>query len=81
MGSRGRHSPSFLLININRLITQSGQSKVGYLHDQAVRNEAVFLGVTETWLHGGILDAEVSHDFPGTVLFVLIEQEGDREVE
>ena len=65
MGDRGRKCPSFLLININRLITQSGRSKVGFLHDQAVRNNSLFIGVTETWLHDGVLDAEVSHAFPG----------------
>ena len=52
-------------MNINRLITQSGRSKVGFLHDQAVKNNALFIGVTETWLHEDILDAEVSHSFPG----------------
>ena len=25
----------------------------------------MFLGVTETWLHEGVPDAEVSHSFPG----------------
>ena len=52
-------------MNINRLITQSGSSKVSFLHDQAVSNSAMFIGVTETWLHEGIFDAEVSHAFPG----------------
>jgi hypothetical protein len=35
------------------------------MHDQAVKINAMFLGVTETWLHEGILDAEVSYGFPG----------------
>ena len=63
--SRAEQCPSFLLININRLLTSSGQSKVGFLHDQAVNHNALFVGVTETWLNEGILDAEVSHNFPG----------------
>ena len=43
-------------------MTQSGH-KVGFLHDhdQAVRNNAMIIGVTETWLSDAILDAEVSH--------------------
>ena len=38
---------------------------MGFLFDQAVRNNALFVGVTETWLHSGVLDAEVAHGFPG----------------
>ena len=57
--------PSFLLSNINRLITPPGHNKVGFLFDQAVRHNALFVGVTETWLHSGVLDAEVAHGFPG----------------
>ena len=29
-----------------------------------MNNNALFFGVTETWLHEGVCDAEVSHDFP-----------------
>ena len=65
MGGRTGQCPSFLLININRLITPSGHNKVGFIYDQAVRNNSLFVGVTETWLHAGVLDAEVSHSFPG----------------
>ena len=61
----GGQCPSFLLMNINRLLTPSGHSKVGFLYDQAVRNNSLFVGVTETWLHEGVMDAEVSHSFPG----------------
>ena len=61
--------PSFLLSNINRLITPSGHNKVGFLYDQAVNHNALFVGVTETWLHSGVLDAEVSHGFPGYSLY------------
>ena len=57
--------PSFLLSNINRLITPSGHNKVGFLYDQAVNNNALFVWVTETWLHPGVLDAEFSHGFQG----------------
>ena len=38
---------------------------MSFLYDQAVRNNALFLGVTETWLHEGVLDAEVTYSFPG----------------
>ena len=31
-------------------------------------NNALLVAVTETWLHSGIFDAEVSHDFPGYTL-------------
>ena len=56
-------------MNINRLITQSGHNKVGFLYDQAVRNDSLFVGVTETWLHPGVLDAEVCSGFPGYSLY------------
>ena len=65
VGRSGGQCPSFLLMNINRLITPSGHNKVGFLYDQAVRRDSLFVGVTETWLHAGIMDAEVSHGFPG----------------
>ena len=42
---------------------------MGFLHDQAVQNNALFVGVTETWLHEGVLDAEVTHAFPGYSIF------------
>ena len=38
---------------------------MGFLHDQAVRNNSLFVGITETWLHDGVFDAEVTHSFPG----------------
>ena len=56
---------SFLLINIARLLTQSGRSKAGYLSDQAELKSSLFVGVCETWLSPDIVDAEVCHDFPG----------------
>ena len=68
-GGRGCYGSSFLLSNINRLITASGRSKVRILYDQAVKSNALFVGVTETWLHPGVLDAEVSHAFPGYSLY------------
>ena len=54
-----------LLTNIQRLITPSGKSKTKFLSDQAELNNALFVAVTETWLHSDIFDAEVTHDFPG----------------
>ena len=55
---------TFILTNIQRLITPSGKTKTKFLSDQADLNNALFLAVTETWLHSGVFDAEVSHDFP-----------------
>ena len=56
---------SFLLSNINRLITKSGRSKSSFLRDQAELSNAILVAVTETWLNPTIFDSEVSHDFPG----------------
>ena len=56
---------TFILTNIQRLITPSGKTKTKFLSDQAELNNALFLAVTETWLHSGVFDAEVTHDFPG----------------
>ena len=39
------------------------------MHDQAVKSNALFVGVTETWLHPGVMDAEVTHAFPGYSLY------------
>ena len=63
-GMRGRQlkDPTFLLVNIARLITPSGRTKSGFLKDQAELNNSLFVGVTETWLHDGVLDSEVCHD-------------------
>ena len=41
-------------MNINRLITQSGRSKAGFLSDQALLQGALMVGVCETWLDPGI---------------------------
>ena len=54
-----------MLSNIQRLITPSGRTKCGFLHDQAVNNNSMLVAVTETWLHSGVLDAEVTHNTPG----------------
>ena len=56
-------------MNIARLITPSGRTKSGFLKDQAELNNSLFVGVTEPWLHDGVLDSEVCHDFPGYSLF------------
>ena len=56
---------AFLLSNIQRLITPSGRTKSGFLSDLAVDNSALFLGITETWCHSGVLDAELLVNFPG----------------
>ena len=54
-----------MLTNIQRLITPSGKTKSKFLSDQSEQCQALFVAVTETWLHAGVYDAEVSHDFPG----------------
>ena len=56
---------TFILTNIQRLITPSGRTKSGFLHDQAVLGNALLVAVTETWLDPLILDSEVTHNFPG----------------
>ena len=53
------------MTNIQRLITPSGKTKSKFLGDQAEIKNSLLIAVTETWLHSGVFDAEVSHDFPG----------------
>ena len=57
--------PSFILTNINRLITQSGRTKLAFLRDQAELNKSMFVAVTETWLSDKVFDSGVSHNFQG----------------
>ena len=64
-----RRVPTFLLSNIQRLITQSGRTKTKFLSDQAGLKNALLVAVTETWLHSDIFDAEVTNDLPGYSLF------------
>ena len=66
-GGRGRRpaQQTFLLSNIQRLITPSGRTKSGFLSDLAADNSTLFLGITETWCHSGVLDAELLFNFPG----------------
>ena len=56
---------TFLLSNIQRLITPTGRTKSGFLSDQAQLNGALLIAVTETWLTSRVLDSEVCHNFPG----------------
>ena len=58
-------SQTFILSNIQRLITPSGRTKSGFLSDQAQLSNALLVAVTETWLSPDILDSEVTHNFPG----------------
>ena len=60
---------TFLLSNIQRLITPTGRTKTKFLSDQAALKNALLVAVTETWLHNGVFDAEVTHDFPGYSIF------------
>ena len=45
---------TFLLSNIQRLITPSGRTKSKFLSDQAQQKNALLVTVTETWLHNGV---------------------------
>ena len=65
MAKKKEREQSFILINIARLLTESGRSKAGFLSDQAELKNSLFVGVCETWLCPGVADAEVCHDFPG----------------
>ena len=61
--SLGRQT--FILTNIQRLITPSGRNKSGFLHDQALPSNALVVAVTETWLSSSVNDSEVTHNFRG----------------
>ena len=56
---------TFILSNIQRLITPTGRTKSGFLSDQAQQQGALLVGVPETWLSPQIIDSEVCHNFPG----------------
>ena len=56
---------TFILTNIQRLITPSGRTKSGFLHDQAQLCNSLLVAVTVTWLSPQIFDSEVTHNFPG----------------
>ena len=42
-----------------------GRNKSPFLHDLAISRNCLWLAVTETWLHPGILDSEMLADLPG----------------
>ena len=67
---------SFILTNIARLITPSGRTKSAFLSDLAEQKNAAWVAVTETWLHDGVKDAEVCHDFSDFTLFRADRAEG-----
>ena len=67
-----------MLVNIARLITPSGRTKSAFLKDQAEANNSLFVGVTETWLNDGVLDSEVTHNFPGYSL-LRCDRSGGRQ--
>ena len=58
---------TFLLSNIRGLLGQGGNSKTGFLFDQAVSHQASI--VTETWLKPEVKDSELLVNFPGYSLF------------
>ena len=57
-GNVEKQSRTFILTNINRLMTSSGRKKSGFLANQAELNNALFVAVTETWLNDKMLDSE-----------------------
>ena len=68
-GQRSSSATSFILVNIARLITQSGNRKSGFLSDLANLNNSPFVAVTETWLKDSIFDSEVLYNFTGYNIF------------
>ena len=80
-GDRDGQCPSFLLSNITRLIKPFGHNKVGFLFDQALRNNALFVGVTETCYTQVFLMQKLPMAFLGTAYIALTEQVVDRVVE
>ena len=60
---------TFLLSNIRGLLGQGGNSKTGFLFDQAVSHQAMVVSVTETWLKPSVKDAELLVNFPGYSLY------------
>ena len=48
------------------------------MSDQAELKNALFVGVTETWLSEKVFDAEIMHNFPGFNLF-RCDRSGGRE--
>ena len=47
-GNSGQ-SPSFMLVNIARLMTHTGRCKSGFLSDMAEANNCLFVGVEVEW--------------------------------
>ena len=60
---------TFLLSNIRGLIGQGGNSKTGFLYDQAILHQALSVCVTETWLKPKVKDSELLVNFPGYSLY------------
>ena len=66
-GSGGQQT--FLLSNIRGLLGQGGNSKTGFLFDQAVSHQALIVSVTETWLKPEVKDSELLVNFTGYSLY------------
>ena len=58
-GSRTKQ-PTLLLSNIRSILGQVGKTKVQFLSDQALQQNAVAVAVTESWLHPDVKDSEVT---------------------
>ena len=68
-GARKGDKQTFLLSNIRGILGQGGNSKTGFLFDQAISHQAMIVAVTETWLKPDIKDAELLVNFPGYSLY------------
>ena len=56
---------TFLLNNIRGLLGMRGENKVPLLYDLAALKNSLWIAVTETWLHSGVLDSELLVHIPG----------------
>ena len=42
-----------------------GRNKSPFLHDLAIQRNSLWVAVTESWLHKGVLDSELLVHMPG----------------
>ena len=60
---------TLLLSNIRGLLGSGGNSKTGFLYDQATLHSSLAVAVTETWLKPDMKDSELLVNFPGYTLY------------
>ena len=56
-----------IYLNIRGLYPLNNRSKIAYLRDQAKLENSSMILITESWLHEGVLDAEIM--IPGYTLY------------